>query len=182
MEQDMRRIVDRYGRLVYGVAMAHMKQKEDAEDVFQEVFLTYVRKRPDFPNEEAAGAWFAKTAVNHCRMLWRSKGRHQTVPLEEAAAYAAQDAEDSGLRDAVRRLPDPLRTVILMYYYTDLSTKEIAAALHISVNAVRIRMNRARKQLEKALTEEGPTDGNSRVPVRDNPPPSAAEMRKGVST
>ena len=48
MEQDMRAIVDRYGRLVYGIAMAHMKHKEDAEDIFQDVFLTYVRKKPVF--------------------------------------------------------------------------------------------------------------------------------------
>ena len=165
MEQDMRMIVDRYGRLVYGVAMAHMKQKEDAEDVFQEVFLTYVRKQPSFPSEAAAGAWFAKVTVNRCKMLWRSKGRHQTVPLDEAPEEAAPDAPDRSLTEAVDRLPDSLRKVILMYYYSGLSAKEIAKALRISENAVRIRMNRARKLLEKELSEEAPVKDGRRAPA-----------------
>lgn len=170
MEQDMRLIVDRYGRLVYGIAMAHMKQREDAEDIFQEVFLTYVRKQPVFSSEEAGSAWFAKTTVNRCRMLWRSKGRHQTVPLEETSESAAQDAEDDGLKDAVGRLPDSLRKVILMYYYTGLSAKEIAKALHITVNAVRVRLNRARKMLERDLSEEGPTGSDCQaVPGAEKP-------------
>ena len=154
MEQDMRAIVDRYGRLVYGIAMAHMKHKEDAEDIFQEVFLTYVRKKPVFSSEEAAGAWFARTAVNRCRMLWRSKGRHPTAVLDESSDLAAQETEDGSLKDAVDRLPDTLRKVILMYYYTKLSTGEIAKALHSSENAVRVRMSRARKELEKMLADE----------------------------
>ena len=154
MEQDMRAIVDRYGRLVYGIAMAHMKHKQDAEDVFQDVFLTYVRKKPVFASEEAAGAWFARTTINHCRMLWRSKGRHAAAVLDESSDLAAQEAEDGALRDAVDRLPDALRKVILMYYYTGLSAGEIAKALHISENAVRVRMSRARKELEKILADE----------------------------
>ncbi|MBQ3879521.1 MAG: sigma-70 family RNA polymerase sigma factor [Oscillospiraceae bacterium] len=154
MEQDMCVIVDRYGRLVYGIAMAHMKQKEDAEDVFQEVFLTYARKQPAFASDKAGGAWFAKTTINHCRMLWRSKGRHQTVLLDESAETAQQETEDIALQDAIERLPETLRQVILMYYYTELSEKEIAKALRITENAVRIRMSRARKALEKILADE----------------------------
>ena len=77
-------IVDKYGKIVYGIAMSHMGNVQDAEDVFQEVFLTYLKKNPIFFEEEKARAWFARTTFYHCKMKWRDIAKHAAVPIEEA--------------------------------------------------------------------------------------------------
>ncbi len=155
MENDPQKIVEQFGRLVYSTAAAHMKNKEDAEDIFQEVFLTYVKKQPVFTTDEAARAWFTRTTVNHCRMLWRSKGRHSALPLDELSETASSDNEEEKreLLQALNSLPDKYRIVIIMHYYTGLTAKEIGKALRISENAVYTRLNRARKQLEDKLKD-----------------------------
>ena len=158
---DSREIVETYGPLVYGIALAKMRTREDAEDIFQEVFLTYVRKQPTFSDVPSARAWFARTTVHHCRTLWRTKGRHQTEPLE-AAEQVAADAKEStlDLRRALDWLPKKYRQVIMMYYFAGLSTVEIAEALGVSANTVRIRMTRARQMLADHLSADAPEGGS----------------------
>lgn len=152
MENDMKSIVETYSSLVYRIAYAHLNHKEDAEDVFQEVFLTYVKKKPVFGTEEQARAWFSRTTVNHCRLFWRTKERHQTIPLEDDPSIPDPGNEDrTELTEALSEVPLRYRKVLEMYYFTGLSTKEIASALRISVNAVRIRLNRGRKLLKETL-------------------------------
>ena len=158
---ESREIVETYGTLVYGIARARTQSKEDAEDVFQEVFLTYVKKHPALPTTEAARAWFARTTVHHCKTLWRTKGRHRTTSLDEMEEAGQEPGTDpipekdltEDLRQAIEQLPKKYRQVLMMYYYAGLSTEEMAPLLGISANAVRIRLSRARKHLAKGLGE-----------------------------
>ena len=151
---NMKDIVDKYGSYIYTTAFAHVHHKEDAEDIFQEVFLTYVKKQPVFKTEEQARAWFLRTTVNHCRHLWRSKSRHPEERLEEETLAFADSKEEMELMDALSRMPVKYRRVLEMFYFTGLTLKEIAQTLRISENAVRIRMSRARKMLRDELGED----------------------------
>ena len=56
-----------YSDMVYRIAFARAGTKEDADDIYQEVFLRYIRKAPEFRDEEHAKAWFIKVAVNCSR-------------------------------------------------------------------------------------------------------------------
>ena len=149
-------LVDRYGAMVYRLAFARTRSREEAEDVFQEVFLRLVGRRPRFDSEEHARAWLCRVTVNCARSRWRDLFRRRTVPLEEAAALAAPAPEGAEELDAcLERLSPDLRTVVHLYYYEGLSGPEIARILGKSESAVRMRLMRARRLLRDYLEEGG---------------------------
>ncbi len=153
MMDDHLNVVEKYGRIVYGIAMSKMGHIQDAEDVFQEVFLTYVKKKPVFFEEERARAWFARTTINQCKMMWRNNKKHAAVPLEEAESLYIDDDLIDDVSMAVKELPRIYSAVIELYYFAGLSTKEIANILRITTAAVRTRLKRGRKMLEAMLSE-----------------------------
>ena len=144
-------VVTVYSRTVYAIALAKTGTREDAEDVFQEVFLSYVRKRPEFEDERQGRGWFSRAAVYCCKMLWRTKKRHETLPMEAAEGIEFTSSEDRELMMELRNLPKKHREVLELIYFGGLSTGEAAKVLGCSPNAVRIRLSRARAALEKRL-------------------------------
>ena len=149
-------LVDKYARLVYQLAYARTRSKEAAEDIFQDVFLRLVSKRPVFDNEEHEKAWFIRTTINCCKNLCASSWFRRTAPLEEntlgdEAVYVPQ--EQSELFTAVMALPAKYRTVIHLFYYEGYSVREIAELTGEKATTVTTRLNRARAKLRDALTE-----------------------------
>lgn len=147
----MEQVVARYSRTVYALALAKTHTREDAEDIFQEVFLSYVRKQPVFEDERQGRVWFSKATVYCCKMFWRTRKRHETLPIEAAEGMAFQSGEDRELLLELENLPKKHRDVLELYYFGGLSTEEIAKVIGCSPNAVRIRLTRARVALEKRL-------------------------------
>lgn len=147
----MDEVVAVYSRTVYAIALAKTATREDAEDVFQDVFLSYVRKRPVFEDERQGRVWFSRAAVYCCKMLWRTKKRHETLPMEAAEGIEFSSSGDKELLLEMRNLPKKHREVLELIYFGGLSTGEAAKVLGCSPNAVRIRLSRARTALEKRL-------------------------------
>lgn len=158
--------VDRYGVLVYRLALAQTKNPADAEDVFQEVFLRLVRSGRSFDSDEHLKAWLIRVTVNCSRSLWRTVLRRGEVPMGDDD-FPGEDAqapdEHSEVWDGVMRLPPKYRAVIHLYYYEDMPIESIGAALRIGYGAAAKRLSRARKLLKRELTEgeydEGHSDG-----------------------
>lgn len=156
-ERNIDQVIEAYGTLVLRIARSRMATADDAEEVFQEVFITYARKQPVFTDETRARAWFARTTLYHCRKLWRTIGRHMTEPLDSAAkseaapASAADDSTLIDLHNALIQLPDKYQKPLVLFYYGGLSTDEIAGVLKIKPNAVRARMTRGRQMLKEML-------------------------------
>lgn len=147
----MEEVVVVYSRTVYAIALAKTGTREDAEDVFQEVFLSYVRKHPVFENERQGRVWFSRAVLYCCKMLWRTKKRHETLPMEAAEGIEFPSSEDRELLLELRNLPKKYREVLELVYFGGLSTGEAAKVVGCSPNAVRIRLSRARTALEKRL-------------------------------
>ena len=81
-------LIDRYQNMVYGLALARTGSREDADDVFQEVFLALFRSGKTFREEEHRKAWLLRTTLNQSRRVTSSTWRNRTVPLEEGEAVA----------------------------------------------------------------------------------------------
>lgn len=152
-------LVDQYAGLVYQLAYARTRSKEAAEDIFQDVFLRLVSKRPDFDSAEHEKAWFCRVTVNCANSYWRNPFRRRTQPLDEAEAgkLSAPGPEENGegLSACLDRLSPELRTVVHLYYYEGYSSPEIAALLGKGESAVRMALMRARRQLRDFLEEGG---------------------------
>ena len=78
LQAETDRIVDTYSDMVYKLAYAQVRNKNDADDIYQEVFLRYVRKKPAFESTENEKAWFIRVTVNCCKNFWNTPFRKHT--------------------------------------------------------------------------------------------------------
>lgn len=156
-ELDIERIMEEYGSMVYRIAMVHSATKEDAEDIFQEVFLRLVRYREHLNSEEYIKNWLIRVTVN-CGNTYRRKwGKGQTLPLEEGILVENGDNSseiEQKVFVAVKGLPEKYRAVIHLYYYEELSVKEISETLERREGTVKSQIARGREILSKKLGKE----------------------------
>ena len=101
-DEEAEAVIEEYSLTVYRLALAQLQSKSDADDVFQEVFLRYIRKTPSFLSKEHEKAWFLRVTLNCCRNVWNSPFRKHTAELSEE--LAAGEREESGLDEALCRL------------------------------------------------------------------------------
>ena len=143
---------EEYKSLVYRLALARTGDRNDAEDVLQEVFYRYMRNKPDFENRDHGKAWFITVTINCTKSLFNSAYRKRQAPLTED--LKSEDMEMDTTLSVVLSLPQKYRTVIHLYYYEDYSIKEIADLLHCGDNTVKTRLARGREKLKNALGSE----------------------------
>ena len=151
---ELESVVRRYADMVYRLALARLANPADAEDIFQNVFLRYAEKAPDFCDEEHRKAWLLRVTVNCCRSHFRSPWFRRTAPLEEALHAAADTPEQSVLANALAALPDRYRLVLHLHYFEALSTQEIAETTGQRASTVRSQLTRARRLLREMLKGE----------------------------
>lgn len=144
--------VERWGDMVYRLALARTASVPDAEDVFQEVFLRYFRHEDRFQTDEHRKAWFIRCTVNRCKSLLSSPWRKRTVPLETAAEVGVED-DYREVYAAVLSLPAKYRAPIHLYYFEGLSVAEMAAALDLPEGTVKSQLSRGRALLRDMLKE-----------------------------
>lgn len=147
---DVESVIKAQSALVYRLAMAQTGNKFDADEVYQEVFLRYVRKKPSFNSDEHCRAWFIRVTVN-CTKKLLAKSRN-LVPISEELPF--EDKERISLWHELQKLPPKYRRVIHLFYYEDMTTEQIASALGVSGGTVRSQLSRAREMLRSFMKEE----------------------------
>ena len=145
--------VERWGDMVWRLALARTANVHDAQDVFQEVFLRYFRHEDRLQSDEHRKAWLIRCTVNRARSLLASPWRRRTVPLDTAAQIGVAD-EYREVYSAVLALPEKYRAAIHLYYFEGLTTAEIARYLGVAQGTVRSQLSRGRALLREALKEE----------------------------
>jgi len=152
-------VVERYQGMVYAICLTHTRCVGDAEDAFQEVFLTYHRKQPLCNDEEHRKAWLITTTLTIARRVSTSSWRTRVQPLPDkeqdtGEAFRFDIEEYDELFTALTWLPEAYRTVIHLFYFEDLPIAEIAAVLGEEPGAVKMRLSRARTMLRETMTKE----------------------------
>ena len=148
--------VETYGDTIFRVAYSYLKNRSDAEDVMQETLLKLYQEVGRFESEEHRKRWLIRVAVNQCKSTLRSTWLRRTVPLEELREEPAVPGPqvDDTLWRAIQRLPREQREAVVLFYYEDLTTEEIARVTGASPGAVRTRLSRARDHLRSLLEVE----------------------------
>lgn len=141
---------------LYRVSISILRKDADAQDAVQQALLNAWAAKEKVKQMESFRAWITRIVINECRNIQRYRMRIMPVDimLEDGAVY---QAEDSLLQEAISGLSETLRTPLLLHYMEGYSEKETAAALHISVTAVKNRLFRARRLLEGTLTDREAT-------------------------
>ena len=140
---DIDRLVRQYGTMVLRQAYLYLKDRQRAEDVCQEVFLRLYKKQPDLPDEQSE----------------KAEGYDAPSPSLTPESKAMQGETRQQLYDAVMDLPPIYKDVVLLFYYNDLPTGEIARILAIPEVTVRTRLMRARTRLGNTLRGSIKDDG-----------------------
>ncbi|MDR0435208.1 MAG: sigma-70 family RNA polymerase sigma factor [Propionibacteriaceae bacterium] len=151
-------VIARYRDMVYRIALTHTRCVGDADDVFQEVFLAYHRRQPEFSTEGRLKAWLITTALNCAKHQASTSWRTRVVPLrpEDAERVApVVFSFRSEMQDAVFRalgeLPEQYRSVLHLFYFDDLSVAQIAQLLGLAEGAVKMRLSRGRDMMRSTM-------------------------------
>lgn len=141
-----------HGDTVYRLALCRMQNVADAEDVYQDVFLSLLRQSERDWDGEYLKAWLIRTTLNRCADLHRFRLRRPVLSLDDVPELA-QGADESGAEvwEAVNRLPEKLRIPVHLHYGEGYSTEEIADMTGVPAATVRTRLHRARGKLKDLL-------------------------------
>lgn len=155
-ERDTKELFECYADMIYRIGISYGSSVHFAEDVVQEVFLRYLKKRPRFENAGHEKAWFIRVAVNCCKSMLSSAWIKRVCPLEEAQEIAVpfREQEECELYEELSGLPAKYRIVLYLRYYEEYQVKEIAAFLGITPNLVSARLLRAKKLLKQKFLQQ----------------------------
>ena len=157
-EEEITRMVNEHQLALLRLCFTYLNDKDLAQDAVQETFLKAYRGLKTFRPEANEKTWLSRIAINCCRDINRSAWfRHtdRSVAVDTLPEPALQPSdEDNALTIEIMKLPKRLREAILLYYFENMTTPEIAETLRISQQAVSDRLVRARGKLHKALGKE----------------------------
>ena len=168
-------LVEAYEMFVYHTAVRVLTvsggSASDGEDVAQDVFIKAWRSLDSFRGDCAFSTWLYRITVNTAKDRIRSAGRHRTMSLtatdddgEEIVIDVPVTAADEipemayerrenirAVREAIEKLPDDMRRILILRDLEDLSYADIADLLGLEIGTVKSRLNRSRAALKKIL-------------------------------
>ncbi len=160
-------IVTFYSAKIYNFAYRFTYDRDEAQDLAQEVFLRLYAKLREFDPSRPFRPWFYKLAVNVC--INAVRGRKQEAAAQDPeildtrrangraadpAAVAATRDEVARLQHAVAGLPEDYRSAVVLRYLEDMSCEEVADALGVPEGTVKTWLFRAREMLRLRLADE----------------------------
>jgi RNA polymerase sigma-70 factor (ECF subfamily) len=154
-------LVRKYQDRVYNLCRYMLQDPENARDAAQDVFLKAYRALKDFRPDASLYTWIYRITVTTCldyrrkshREAFRSEPLTEDMPSPEPLPeerYQSGEISDS-LQLALQKLPEKLRTAIVLREMEELSYEEIAEVLHTSPGTVKSRISRAREELRSLL-------------------------------
>lgn len=153
--------ISRYGTRLYGLCIKLCGRKNDADDLYQETWLKVYCKLDQYDDSQPFEHWLTAICVNCYRDSLRRNRLERLIvdfPTNQEKdsrihSIAAEDStENTELWEAVGRLPEKYRTVIILHYFRGYDVKELSAILKIPEGTVKYRLHRARELLKGELS------------------------------
>ena len=156
-EELFKKLVTQYGNSILRMCYMYLKDYQLAEDVTQETFLQVWNKYETFENKSSEKTWITRIAINRCKNCMRASW-FKRISIEELPEIFENDSSEMILNKGtislkIMKLPQKYREVILLYYYQELSVKEISAVLNQKETTILQRLKRARECLKPRLQE-----------------------------
>lgn len=157
-------LVDRYKSFVFTLALRYTKNREDAEEISQDIFIKAYRALADFRKESKFSTWLY-TIVNTTSITFLRKKKLEIHSLDNEKIFDIADSKDSGMRAnqveqksrismvnrAIRLLSSDDAAIITLFYKGEQSLEEIARAIGIDSNTAKVRLHRARTRLKEKM-------------------------------
>lgn len=156
-------IVSRYKKLVYSVVYNMINDKQDINDISQEVFIRLYKSMDKYNPEYKFSTWTVRITTNYCLDVLRKK-KVESVPIDEAIGLAGSEdtpevqyiskERSERIRQAVASLPDKYRVPIILFHQNGLSYEEITKVLNEPMSIIKNRLYRARLLLRDKLLKD----------------------------
>lgn len=144
-------LVEEHKRIIYKVCYVYATDKENLNDLYQEVVINLWKAYPRFRGECAASTWVYRIGLNTCISFFRkSKSRPEVVPITvDLEAFADEEDKTASLRELYRMINSlgQLERALILLWLEERSYQEIADIIGISKNNVAVRLNRIREKL-----------------------------------
>jgi RNA polymerase sigma-70 factor (ECF subfamily) len=161
---EFRKLYDTVFPILFRVACRIAKSEEAAEDLCQEAFFRLHEKNMVFPSPEEAKYWLIRVvknaALNYAKRKERERKAYQRAfredirQVETGEGLVIKQESRTEIQEALKKLPENLRMVLILKEYGELNYKEIGRALGISEGNVKVRVFRARERLAGLLEAE----------------------------
>lgn len=156
---DFSNVIEKYWDTVFRIALNHFGNKSDAEDAVQEVMLKFYESAcvndKSFESGEHIRNWLIRVTINVCKSTLRSFWHRRRSSLEELTeALSFDNTGQSKFFLTVMSLPEHHRTVLYLYYYEDLTAREIAEIFRTTEAHIRTRLSRARNKFKEVWQDE----------------------------
>lgn len=160
-------LVEQYQHRVYGICLRMLANEQDAQDAAQETFVKVYKNIRTFKQEAQFSTWLYRIAVNTCLDMLRKRRIVQSLDAMVEEGFDAPSNEESveavlersvdaaQLSEAIAKLPEDQRTVIVLRDVQGLSYEEVAQSVEANLNTVKSRISRGRRALRKLLCAGG---------------------------
>lgn len=146
--------VERNHKRLFIIALSYTKNHQDAEDILQNVFLKLWKHNREFTEENHMDKWLTRVCINECKNYIKLPFKKNTSLDEAAQLYTFDKPRDFDVFNALMSLSRKEHTAIVLFYYEDMSTKEIAKLLNIKEPTIKTRLRRGRMKLKEILGED----------------------------
>ncbi|MEK4231073.1 sigma-70 family RNA polymerase sigma factor [Solibacillus sp. FSL H8-0538] len=154
-------IMNEHSRYLVRISYLYVKNWATAEDIVQEVFVTYFQKSEQFRHESSLRTYLTTMTANRSKDYLRS-WKHKKDVLFETIFANSNGVEQSilekeqlaELEKKIFQLPLKYREPLILYYYDEQSIADIASYLQLNENTVKTRLRRAKHQMKEFFNEE----------------------------
>ncbi|NKE03903.1 sigma-70 family RNA polymerase sigma factor [Mesobacillus selenatarsenatis] len=158
-------IMIRYGQEILQLSFSYVKNKQIAEDLTQEIFVKCYKSLHTYSGKSKFRTWLWRIASNHCKdylKSWYNKNVFTTdyqpiydsIQSDSVEQTVIQEEQDDQLASAVMELPVNYREVIYLFYFEEMSIKEISIVTEVKENTIKTRLKRAKELLKERLEEK----------------------------
>lgn len=156
-------IMSTYGTELLQLVYSYVKDQTVAEDLTQDIFVKVYYSLHTYKKRSKLKTWLWRIAINHCKdhlKSWYNKNviKVEEIHLEEdtkenVEKEVLQKEEDKTIINAVMDLPVSYREVVFLYYFEELTMKEISSIINVNENTIKTRLRRAKDILKQKIGE-----------------------------
>lgn len=147
-----------YSLNIQRVCFLYLGDIAASEDAMQDTFLKVHEKYNSFQGKSDIKTWLTRIAINTCKDMLRKEKRREIIVFSEDIQKKQNDIMNSEetmnkllVTEAIQKLPQKLREVVILFYYQELSTKEISNILRIPRTTVEFRLKKARIEIKRMM-------------------------------
>ncbi|WP_340077495.1 RNA polymerase sigma factor [Leptobacterium sp. I13] len=156
-------LMEKYQHMVFTISVRMMNDREEAEDVAQEVFIKAYQKLDKFKGKSKFSTWLYRITYNYCldRLKLKKKliksgiidevNEGNLIMEDETITNIEEQEKKTVIQHAIQALDRDDQVIVTLYYYEELSLKEIAHTMGMTLSNVKVKLFRSRNKLSELL-------------------------------